>query len=103
MSQHTPGPRKSEVCKYGEHDLCKTKTGRGVLWCCCVCHVGLAAESLANHRSRQRAASGHVNLIMLSAIKTILNVEGPAHSGSRCPAWVGIDIAYHFDKVRAAI
>jgi len=40
---------------------------------------------------------------MLSALKTILNVEGPAHSGSRCPAWVGIDIAYHFDKVRAAI
>ena len=41
---------------------------------------------------------------MLDALYAILNIEGPAKAGvDRAQAWNGLDIPWHFKKVRNAI
>lgn len=40
---------------------------------------------------------------MLEALYSILNLEGAARLGGKSPAYEGLDVAWHFDKVKAAI
>lgn len=39
----------------------------------------------------------------LNALYSILNVEGAAHLGAEAPVMEGLDVPWHFEKVRAAI
>ena len=41
---------------------------------------------------------------LLEALYCILNIEGAAIAGAiNCKAYHGLDVGYHFDKVRAAV
>ena len=40
---------------------------------------------------------------LLSALYSALNLEGAAYAGETFPAFKGLDLKYHFDKIRAAI
>jgi len=39
----------------------------------------------------------------INALYTVLNVEGAAHLGAEAQVMEGLDVPYHFEKVRAAI
>ena len=40
---------------------------------------------------------------LIEACQSILNIEGPAIRGAQAGAYAGLDVGYHFDKVRAAL
>lgn len=40
---------------------------------------------------------------LVDALYSALNVEGAAIAGAQTPAFQGLDVVYHFDKIRDAI
>jgi len=58
-------------------------------------HAEIAANARKPYADALRVAT--------DALYSILNVEGPAMAGGRLGAWNGVDVAWHFDKVRGAI
>lgn len=54
-------------------------------------------------RTAKMAVSDEVAQDALNALYTILNIEGAAQLGAEVPSMRGLDVPYHFEKVRAAI
>jgi len=40
---------------------------------------------------------------LADAVRTLLNIEGPAKHGATFKAWHGLDVEWHFNKARAAL
>jgi hypothetical protein len=70
-----------------------TETNPSCQWCD-ESHDG-GPEICAKHEAMQS---------LVDAAYAILNVEGPAKAAAtHLGAWKGLDVGYHFDKVRAAL
>lgn len=41
--------------------------------------------------------------VVLGALYAALNIEGCAKAGGRLPGWDGLDVTWHFARVREAI
>lgn len=96
MSKHTPGPwfynpdgfnLIGEVDSYaiGRVDTPDTEP--------------IVARAIGEPNARLIAAAPE----LLEACYTMLNLETAATWGAECPALEGLDVPYHFDKLRAAI
>ena len=54
-------------------------------------------------RKMNRNELRDINVDLIDALMSLLNVEGAARIGAQSSAFSGLDVAYHFDKARAAI
>ena len=93
---HTPGPwkysRGNGSPTTGQHMIAGSKPG----YLAEVRDCG-SGDVIANGRLIAAAPE------LLEALYSALNIEGAAMEGGRAKAYNGLDIQWHFDKIRAAI
>jgi hypothetical protein len=44
-----------------------------------------------------------LNVLLVDAIESLLNIEGAAKTGGHFGAYKGLDVDYHFNKARTAL
>lgn len=94
-AKHTPGPWNT-----GQRGRMLNVGHNGTLIATIDCrsqHPAVEAEAHANARLIAAAPE------LLEALHSALNIEGAAILGAQSGAWTGLDVQYHFGKIRAAI
>lgn len=91
--QHTSGPLTYELAVYSDDAEWSVSTP--------LRRVALVNNGADNAEANARLFAAAPDL--LEALETLLNVEGAATFGAELPSFKGLDVAYHFNKARAAI
>lgn len=78
--------------KYDTHKIKRDQDGR---------IIGPVTMDFDDYLYALQAVNAHEALV--EALESALNLEQAAYLGSNCAVLKGFDVAYHFDKIKAAL